>query len=732
MCLLGEIYAAQRGRQPKDVVQLSPELRQELLAAAALIPLAQFDLRSPAAPVLVCSDACETGKASVFAQVAPVLAKEFPRHALQKGLWTKLLRPLPEFLRASGRLDPEEELPDGTFSSHPIWEEAATTLEFSTLVAKQKVGRRRHINVLELEAAVEAERAVGEAHPGSRVMQLLDSQVALGALLKGRAASEGLNKVLRRSIASHVSLRVTPSYGYINTKINPSDGPSRGQPVPAPIHEPSGWFLSAMCGDFGGLDQELLALHMHPSQLAQLPPARELLPDSAVDSRSGAEVRRERSRRFGAGRATSEARSPAKEPLVQNITPQLQTAPPPLAPAASVKQQPSVKASSEAKPSAVATALASFSSDQFLFSSRYSSLKAALSSGPGCLDLFSGSRNLPRALIRNGAPWVLCFDLLHSASEDLLAPSLRRRIEFLLSHGAFASLTAGPVCSSFSTAITPPCRSWEHLEGVPWCSELQQQKCRDGNSFCRWCARLVRLCSRFEILFAIENPWSSWFWKQVCWSSIPATSYYDFGVDFCRFGTAWRKRTRFRCNFFPEGFRLFCVCQKPHVQLRGHCKKRGKLFTKLAEPYPRKLCELVSQALVSAAGWLPERRKLDVVECARCLCSRIGEAANPGPRRATPRPHRAGVLDDIQLLQPATVALRARYWQLFESWFDEHVGSGALREVLRAPVLLIEALRSASSCTRMALLCIISASYLPMSNVSLSPSNPTWARHGNW
>ena len=67
--------------------------------------------------------------------------------------------------------------------------------------------------------------------------------------------------------------------------------------------------------------------------------------------------------------------------------------------------------------------------------------------------------------------------------------------------------------------------------------------------------------------------------------------------------------------------------------------------------------------------------------------------ANPGPRRVAPWPRRAGVLDDIQLMQPATIALRARYWQLFEGWFEEHVGSGALDEVLRAPVLLIESLR---------------------------------------
>ena len=47
---LSEIYAAQSGRQPTDIVCLSGELRQELITACALAPFAFLDLRAPAAP----------------------------------------------------------------------------------------------------------------------------------------------------------------------------------------------------------------------------------------------------------------------------------------------------------------------------------------------------------------------------------------------------------------------------------------------------------------------------------------------------------------------------------------------------------------------------------------------------------------------------------------------------------------------------------------------------------
>ena len=58
--------------------------------------------------------------------------------------------------------------------------------------------------------ALEAEKAVARLHPRTRFVQLLDSQVALGSLVKGRSASSGLNAVLRKSIADHVTSGCSP------------------------------------------------------------------------------------------------------------------------------------------------------------------------------------------------------------------------------------------------------------------------------------------------------------------------------------------------------------------------------------------------------------------------------------------------------------------------------------------------------------------------------------------
>ena len=65
------------------------------------------------------------------------------------------------------------------------------------------------------------------------------------------------------------------------------------------------------------------------------------------------------------------------------------------------------------------------------------------------------------------------------------------------------------------------------------------------------------------------------------------------------------------------------------MRLRGRYRERGVAFTKLAEPYPRALCECLAAAVMRdlRITSLP-RRKLDITRCARCLGGRIGEAIN--------------------------------------------------------------------------------------------------------
>lgn len=191
--------------------------------------------------------------------------------------------------------------------------------------------------------------------------------------------------------------------------------------------------------------------------------------------------------------------------------------------------------------------------------------------------------------------------------------------------------------------------------------------------------RLVRLCLKLNVKFFVENPDGSWMWRQIdelSWQSIlDDKTVGDLRLDFCRFGTAWRKRTKFRSNTQLKGLKIFCKRTRPHVKLRGRCKKRKVAFTKLAEPYPRGVCRLLALGLLVDSGKLGKCRKLDAAACARCASRRIGEASNPGPR--VPRRVRPNIdLGGVELLEPATIAIRSRVMQRFLAWFnDEYAGN---------------------------------------------------------
>lgn len=226
MSLLEEIYIAQRGRCRKDIVALSLELQEELLLAAALVPLTSIDFRLRASPHLVASDASTEKEAAVFCEVGCLATEELHRHTLQKGLWNRLLNPLRAYRREVGDLDPLEELPDRSFEEmygmHPLWEEIVSSQQFFQLGTTLKNQQRQHINIKEIRAAIKAEQEEGRLHPGSFYVHLQDSQVSLACLLKGRSSSCAANRELQRSIPLHVSQRIRPFYGYVRSKRNPS------------------------------------------------------------------------------------------------------------------------------------------------------------------------------------------------------------------------------------------------------------------------------------------------------------------------------------------------------------------------------------------------------------------------------------------------------------------------------------------------------------------------------
>ena len=88
----------------------------------------------------------------------------------------------------------------------------------------------------------------------------------------------------------------------------------------------------------------------------------------------------------------------------------------------------------------------------------------------------------------------------------------------------------------------------------------------------------------------------------------------------------------------------------------------------------KRLCKLLGAAFSIDCGFWGEHRPLDVAGCAKLSALRAGEAKNPGPRRAAP-PRPQGGLEDVQLLEPVTVALRNKLWKVFVDWFAANMGA---------------------------------------------------------
>ena len=246
--------------------------------------------------------------------------------------------------------------------------------------------------------------------------------------------------------------------------------------------------------------------------------------------------------------------------------------------------------------------LALFPPDAFMFAP--TSVSSHLT-GPGALSLFAGSRRWERSMLSRGCPWVLCIDTLHHPDLDLTYPALREKLEILIGGGTFLAVGGGPPCSSLSVAVTPPIRCKEFPAGRPGLPPPVRERIRVGNLLANWMAFAYRRCVALDVAVWVENPDSSWLWRLRSWKRIIANKANIFGewrVDYCRFGTRWRKRTRFATNTALQGEVRFCTGLHEHWRLRG--TYGGSSRTKLAEPYPYPLCCTLASACCQKAGWV--------------------------------------------------------------------------------------------------------------------------------
>ena len=690
LCLLDSIFESCRSREGREVVQLSGKCRSELLSVAVLLPLAASNLRAPISGVVVATDASNWGQVAVSARVPTRVAEELYRHCLRKSVWTRLLGPHAEWLKRHDCLDPDEELPgEEKFDMHPLWAICAQSLEYNLMFAK-KDSTAKHINISELRGFLKAEAVSGKQRPSHRTLYGMDSQVCLGAITKGRSSSKARNRELCQALAM---LLFSDSYSeamYFDTKKKRADAPTRGREIPKPDVDLPNWWDDVANGEYATLDLWLKENGLDDANVGDLPRFEELkkpLGREPKDAFRGAGIpalssptsQVETKRRTGgSGSKDSEEptmpkrRGPGKTPRRK------------------VREEPKPRISLDRSASLSAEVrrrLALFQRSQFV----------GLETGawpptePGHLDLFSGERGVAKNNDKLRSGWTLCFDIEHSPLEDLCNKELREELLWLVNHGAFVSVGGGPVCSSFSTAITPPIRSLDEPYGKKSLSGEMLEKVETGNEMSIWFFSFLRRALELHLTCWIENPGGSWMFKLPEFLKLLSDfdTFLPWLVDYCRFGTKWRKRTKIFSNTALGGMKTLCKCpkDKKHLLLRGRSKADRMNWTRVAQAYPRGVSKAISFAIGLNTGRASSTGKFNIASCARCDGQRIGEASNPGPRWKNR--NREGVLSDFALVEPKTEMLQNKIWESFIVWLRKLLSKGAAQSVLVQPMLAV-------------------------------------------
>ena len=139
------------------------------------------------------------------------------------------------------------------YSASPGAEAASRVPQYRCLWRKEYKSRV-HINVAELEACFWKEARVAGRAVSVRVLVGLDSQVALGASVKGRSASGVLNRMLAAFLHPLLSSRIFPHYLYFPSALNPADDPTRGLEVRGPSASVPVWWDELAAGRPGAFD----------------------------------------------------------------------------------------------------------------------------------------------------------------------------------------------------------------------------------------------------------------------------------------------------------------------------------------------------------------------------------------------------------------------------------------------------------------------------------------------
>ena len=203
---------------------------------------------------------------------------------------------------------------------------------------------------------------------------------------------------------------------------------------------------------------------------------------------------------------------------------------------------------------------------------------------------------------------------------DLTHPAVLRRIRKDVEARLVLAAMLAPPCSSFSVAKDRTCvvRSKQFPWGLPpsMLSVADQLRVQNGNKCFHAALKIIEWLDKLRILWILENPASSkcWFLPQLQQlEQSPHTIYMSVITDFCQYGTRWRKRTKLLCGNLDTqdldrldkrctGSGLCSRSGHPHFQLTGS-NHQGVPWTRVAQPYPRGLCQQLAFVLISPSRY---------------------------------------------------------------------------------------------------------------------------------
>ena len=213
------IYGFCSGALARDWTRqtIPSEVLGELLLDMVLALVGKVDMQLPFLPIIAATDASlEYGHGGVVAQASIDDVRKIARMACKSGghVCVGDGPELPAELAA--RLGPRYDL--------------SLELRDFDVVFSVQVESPNHINIEEGVAVIRYLRWVLRSTQRfrHRVVLLVDSKVALGAIAKGRSSSKPLNALVRRAAALCFAGGLVLHCVFIPTKHNPADWPSRG------------------------------------------------------------------------------------------------------------------------------------------------------------------------------------------------------------------------------------------------------------------------------------------------------------------------------------------------------------------------------------------------------------------------------------------------------------------------------------------------------------------------